>query len=231
MWCTTSTSTCTSGPSRQQPRPHRDARPPGRTAPPPTSATAAARSVRGRPRSPAARQPSSARSRTCWYGCPSAAGKTVRSTSCRAITSPSAASSAAGVQVPVQPQRQRDVVGRATGPPAAPRNHSRCCANDNGTRSGRGRGRQRQPRRARLRRAAPPARAGVGASNTARTASSAPSTDRIRLTSRTASSEWPPRAKKSSSAPTRSTPSTSANSPHSISSATVAGARPAAAAA
>ena len=54
----------------------------------------------------------------------------------------------------------------------------------------------------------------VGASNSARTASSTPSTDRIRLTSRVASSECPPRSKKSSSTPTAGTPSTSANSSH-----------------
>ena len=73
--------------------------------------------------------------------------------------------------------------------------------------------------------------AGVGASNTARTASSAPSTARTRLTSRTASSECPPRSKKLSSGPTRSRPSTCANTPHKISSRTVAGPGPPAAAA
>ena len=107
-------------------------------------------------------------------------------------------------------------------------NHSRCWANDNGTRSGRGRaasGSRAGP--APCSRAASPA--GVGASNTARTPTSAPSTARTRDTSRTASSECPPRAKKSSSGPTRSTPSTAANNPHSSSSATVAGPRPAAA--
>ena len=58
-------------------------------------------------------------------------------------------------------------------------NHSRCWANDNGTRSGRGRaasGSRAGP--ARSSRTASPA--GVGASNTARTGTSAPSTARIR---------------------------------------------------
>ena len=68
--------------------------------------------------------------------------------------------------------------------------------------------------------------AGVGASNSARTASSALSTSRTRDTSRTASSECPPRAKKSSCGPTRSRPSRSAKIPHKISSSTVAGSRP-----
>ncbi len=69
-------------------------------------------------------------------------------------------------------------------------------------------------------------RSGVGASNNARTGTCSPCS-RNRSTSRTASSECPPRAKKSSSGPTTSTPSTSANAPHKISSATVPGSRPA----
>ena len=71
-------------------------------------------------------------------------------------------------------------------------------------------------------------RSGVGASNNARTGTCSPCS-RNRSTSRTASSECPPRAKKSSSGPTRSTPSTSAKIPHKISSVIVAGSRPAAA--
>ncbi|OKK21742.1 hypothetical protein AMK16_00040 [Streptomyces sp. CB00455] len=51
-----------------------------------------------------------------------------------------------------------------------------------------------------------------------------PSALRIRETGRMASIEWPPRAKKSSSAPTRVSPSTSANSAHTISSQAVRGA-------
>ena len=113
----------------------------------------------------------------------------------------------------------------ADGPSSWARNHTRCCANDNGTRSGRGRG----PSAARagpacsIKAASP---AGAGASNTARTASSAPSITRILLTSRIASSECPPKAKKSSSGPTSSKPSTCANAAHTISSRTVAGLRP-----
>ena len=121
-----------------------------------------------------------------------------------------------GIQVPGQPHRHRDVVRRAR--PLQLRQEPQPLLRE----------RQRHPARPlprpqrRPRRAAPPARAaspaGVGASNTARTASSAPSTARTRLTSRTASSECPPRSKKLSSAPTRSSPSTSANTPHKISS-------------
>ena len=47
----------------------------------------------------------------------------------------------------------------------------------------------------------------------------------MRLISRVASSEWPPSSKKLSSMPTRSSPSTSANSAHRISSCGVRGAR------
>ena len=65
----------------------------------------------------------------------------------------------------------------------------------------------------------------LGASNRLRIATSTPSTARIRLISRVANSECPPSSKKLSSMPTRSTPSTSANSPHSSSSCGVRGAR------
>ena len=100
------------------------------------------------------------------------------------------------------------------GPWNCSRNHSRCCANDSGSRSGRG------IRTSGGRAAAAPSStwarpAGVGCSNTARTASSAPSTARTRDTSRVASSECPPRSKKLSSTPTRSRPSTCANTSHS----------------
>ncbi len=92
--------------------------------------------------------------------------------------------------------------------------------------------RQRPGRRAGRERRARPAPASavtcrasaatVGASNRSRTLSSAPSARRTRLTSRVASSEWPPSAKKSSSTPTSSTPRTSANRPQRISSCGVA---------
>ena len=49
--------------------------------------------------------------------------------------------------------------------------------------------------------------ASVGCSNTWRSGSSTPKLSRTRATSRPASSEWPPRRKKSSRAPTRSTSS------------------------
>ncbi len=57
----------------------------------------------------------------------------------------------------------------------------------------------------------------VGASKSARTGTSAPSASRTRDTTRVARSECPPSAKKSSPAPTRSTPSTSAQIPASTS--------------
>ena len=53
------------------------------------------------------------RARIRWYGSPSASANTVRSASCRSTTSRSAASSALAVQRAGQPQRDRDVVGRA----------------------------------------------------------------------------------------------------------------------
>ncbi len=56
---------------------------------------------------------------------------------------------------------------------------------------------------------------------------SASHTARMRLMSRVASSEWPPRRKKWSSMVADGSPSTAAKSPHSTSSAGVRGARPA----
>src|SRR6185437_967343 len=104
-------------------------------------------------------------------------------------------------------------------------NHSRCCANDNGTRSG------RTPARTPTRaldatdtRAAKPA--GVDAANTARNDNSTPNTARTRDTNRTASNECPPRRKKSSSTPTTGTPNTCANAPHTNSSTTPDAPRP-----
>src|SRR5882757_4573039 len=67
--------------------------------------------------------------------------------------------------------------------------------------------------------------AGVGASNRTRTDMPTPRSRR-RCASDTASSECPPSSKKLSSTPTRSTPSTSANTWHTISSTTVTGPRP-----
>ena len=128
------------------------------------------------------------------------AGNTVRSTSCRPITSPSAASSAAASSSPSSRSASGHVVQRRRALQLGDEPQPLL------------RERQRHPLRPRPAPpappgpgppapAAPPAAAGVGASNTARTASSAPSTARTRLTSRTASSECPPRAKKSSSGP------------------------------
>ncbi len=161
---------------------------------------------------------------TSWYGWPSATANTVRSDSCRATTSPSAAASAAASSSPVS----RHANGRlytVPGPWNCSRNHSRCCANDNGSRSGRGTGTS-GGLAASAPATTPASNAGVGFSNTARTGSSTPSTTRIRDTSRVASSECPPRSKKLSSTPTRSRPSTCANTSHSACSPGVAGARP-----
>src|SRR5262245_43917768 len=60
--------------------------------------------------------------------------------------------------------------------------------------------------------APPPANpAGVDASNTRRTGTSTPNTERTRDTRRVANNECPPNTKKSSSTPTRGNPKTSAN--------------------
>ncbi|KOT48541.1 hypothetical protein ADK43_37730 [Streptomyces rimosus subsp. rimosus] len=92
----------------------------------------------------------------------------------------------------------------ADAPSSLCRNHSRRCANDRGSRSGRAIGvsaarRSPSPASAPRRRASA---AGVGCSNTSLIGGSAPSTPRMRTSSRIADSEWPPSAKKSSCGPT-----------------------------
>ncbi len=67
-------------------------------------------------------------------------------------------------------------------------------------------------------------RATVGASKSARTGRCVPNASATRAATRVARSEWPPSAKKSSSTPTRSTPSTSAQIPASVASAALRGA-------
>ncbi|CAM3607279.1 hypothetical protein MYCO108962_26440 [Mycobacterium colombiense] len=86
-------------------------------------------------------------------------------------------------------------------------NHNRDCANDNGTDAGRG------PASTRALRTPPsPSRgaswATVGASNSVRTETPAFSAVFTAAIRRIADSESPPRSKKESSTPTRSTPST-----------------------
>ena len=127
----------------------------------------------GRPRR---RQSSSAGSRICWYGSPSTAGNTVRSDSCRPITSRSAASARRRRAAPGEPQRDGHVVGRAgavqLGEEPQPalgerqRDAFRPVA-----------GAQRGPRAGRPGSASRAARpATVGASNSVRSGSSTPST-------------------------------------------------------
>ena len=67
----------------------------------------------------------------------------------------------------------------------------------------------------------------VGVSKRVRTGSSMPRVERMRLTRRVASREWPPSSKKLSSMLTAGRPRMSANSPHRISSCGVRGVRPA----
>ena len=164
---------------------------------------------------------------TCWYGCPSAARNTVRRTSCRPITSRSAAPSATSSTAP-DSRTVTGVLYSGLGPSSCPMNHSRCCANDNGTRTGRGCGTSAaRAACAPTSRTASPA--GVGASNKSSMSISTPSTDRTWLASCIPSSECPPRAKKSSSGPTDSSPRISANAWHNSSRAS-SGPRPAPAA-
>ncbi len=108
-------------------------------------------------------------------------------------------------------------------------NHSRACANDGGsgepsrgTRTIGGTCTPAPSRSAASTRSASPAT--VDVSKSARSGISVPSAACARATTRVASSECPPRSKKFSPTPTRSTPSTSAQIPASTSSVTVRGA-------
>ncbi len=155
----------------------------------------------------------------------SSTANTVRRLSCRSSTSPIARPSAARSTGP----DSRSAVGTlyvAEGPSNWCRNHSRCCAGDSGTRRGRSRATS-GVRAAAAPSSTPESPAMVGVSKNCRTDSSTPSAVLIRLTSRLASSECPPRSKKPSSMPTRATPSTSAKSAQRISSRGPRGPRPA----
>ena len=138
----------------------------------------------------------------------------MRSSSCRATSASSAARSASTERS--SPFR-RIGIGRLysteTGSSWA-RNHRRCCANDSGSGLSRSTGTigdVAAPGVAASIVAASPAM--VGVSNSAATGTSTANTARIRDTTWVASSECPPRVKKSSCTPTRSTPSSSAQIP------------------
>ncbi len=109
-------------------------------------------------------------------------------------------------------------------------NHSRCCARDSGSSPVRGTGTsggRAKPgagcRAASTCRASAPS---VGVAKNSRRESSAPRAERMRETTWVASSEWPPRSKKLSSAPTRGTPSNRAQMSASSVSVGVRGAAP-----
>ncbi len=112
-------------------------------------ATARASSILAPPRSPAAPSPAPP--------CPGPAGTARRQPPGTRCAAPHAGRSHQPAPPPA-PRRPAPRPAAAppgccrprSGPPAGAMNHSRCWANDNGTRSGRSRGRQRQPRRARL---------------------------------------------------------------------------------
>ena len=174
MWCTTSTSTCSAGASREQPRPDGSsaARSNG-VAGDPRQRAAPVRPRRG---APAARQPSSRRRpATCWYGSPVRRPEHgaqhlvprdhVGQRRAPARGSPARPSAAA----PAARCRSAD------GPSSWCRNHSRCCANDSGTpRPAGDRGDQRRPAPRPARPAGAASPPGVGASNSARTAAPRP---------------------------------------------------------
>ncbi len=147
-----------------------------------------------------------------WYGTPDSSPKTVRRLSCRPTTSARAARRAARSTRPVS-RSASGTLYVGDGPSKRYRNHRRRWAADRGTCSGRGRGVSAGRGRPAAGsdpaiRAANPAT--VGASKRSRIPASTPSSSRTRATTRAASSECPPRSKKTSSTPTEGTPRHSA---------------------
>ncbi|CAM5242648.1 hypothetical protein STENM327S_07261 [Streptomyces tendae] len=102
---------------------------------------------------------------THWYGVPSSSPITVRSTSCRATTSRSASRSAATSRVPRR-RRTKAWLSSPEGPSKRSTNHSRVCAYDSGTRSGRVRAPLSSGRAGPPAARCPASRATVGASRT-----------------------------------------------------------------
>ncbi len=159
---------------------------------------------------------------------PSAARRTVRSASWRRTTSVSARWRARTSSGPWSRSATGTLYAALPGSSWS-RNQSRCCAKESGNTEGRrsffcrsfsarsrrfsstGRGRGAEATRS-------ASRATVCASKTARSGISTPSASRTRDTTLVASRECPPSSKKSSSTPTRSAPSTSAQTPASVSS-------------
>ncbi len=218
MWCTTSSSTCSSSGPRN------------------SSARSGSSAARSKPRRAAARTASSSSgetgssirtasaSTTSCRGRPSVSGNRVRSASWRTTTSRTAARSAATSSAPVR-RMATGMLYAGLSASSWPRNHSRRWAGESGSTSGRtagaGAGRASPASATRAARAA-----GVGASKTARTGRSAPSAVLIRPVSRVASSECPPRSKNESSGPAGAgRPRTSPNTSHSNCSCGVRGAR------
>ena len=228
MWCSSSSSTCSLRGRAQTDAPATAARARAQT-PPPRQLPAPRASSSSRTR---ARPPARPR-RAALAGSPAAVRPRARETSCAgsrgAPPHRKRRSSAATSSAPVKPHRHRNVVGRAPCPLQPMQEPEPRCAYDSGISAGRATpAGQRAPACAATR--AAPAPQPWAPRTAPRIDISTSRLARIRLISRVASSEWPPSSKKLSSMPTRPSPSTSANSPHRISSCGVRGARPSTAA-
>src|SRR5215475_8658186 len=134
MWCSTSKSTCSLAPSTNKCARSGASRS--------RSNGACAACVSAPPSSPSLTAQTTSRgrakltSKTCCRATPSRSGKTVRKLSCRSTTSPSAASSAPTSSKPLS-RTASGIVYPARPPSSRSKNHSRRCANDNGTSAGR----------------------------------------------------------------------------------------------
>lgn len=226
MWCIVSSSTCRSRPLRSSTVLSRS--PSSSTNP--YDASDCARRASSRPRtssaSPDRSTTGSAWRRdadTTWRASPSTSFNRVRNTAWR-DTSDCRLRHSTGTSSSPSSTVADGMLYALPGPSSRYRNHSRCCAYDSGHGPAPDRassaGPLEEPAPAR-RRARPDS---VGDSNTLRIGSSTPDIDRTRATRRVASSECPPSAKKSSSRPTRSTPSRPCHSSASARSSAVSGA-------
>ncbi|RPK72632.1 hypothetical protein EES44_02860 [Streptomyces sp. ADI96-15] len=215
MWCIAITRTCSAGATRTSRT--RNSGPVRRS----NGRTASARSTASTssaPVTPTVRTGTSTVSWTTWTPRPSTASKVVRSASCRATRPATALPSAASSSVPVRRSAPTTLYSTEPGVKFS-RNHRRSCGSDMGSCPPRATGTTGDPARPASSSPSPPSisaarRATVGWSKRARGERCVPRTVRAREVTFRLEMESPPRPKKSSSTPTRSAPSTSAQIAH-----------------
>ncbi len=195
MWCTTTTSTCSVGVTASS----RIRRGTAAVTSKPREIVRATASATSDSRTGSAARSTFTRSagRITWLAAPSISGNTVRSDSCRSITSDTASRRASTSSAPVS--RIATTMLFAADPVSKRlRNHIRCCAIDSGSVSGRScatSGARVSPPAATAASTSAASCATVGASKKSRTSMRMPRSALMRATTRVALSELPPSAK------------------------------------